>query len=98
DFHVTGVQTCALPIYSATAEYERTAYGYPRHGHSGEAAYAALISYRKHEESLEGSARRKWHQEYLDSGLKFADTYPEHPESGAEIGSATWRKAREKHV
>jgi cellulose synthase operon protein C len=70
---------------SATAEYERTAYGYPRHGHSGEAAYAALISYRKHEESLQGPSRRKWHQGYLDSGLKFAGTYPEHPESGAVL-------------
>ena len=70
---------------SATAEYERTAYDYPRHAHSGEAAYAALISYRKHEESLEGSSRRKWHREYLDSGLKFAETYPEHTESGAVL-------------
>ena len=70
---------------SATAEYERTAYGYPRHRHSGEAAYAALISYRKHEESLEGSSRRNWHQAYLDSALKFADTYREHPESGAVL-------------
>jgi len=70
---------------AATAEYERTAYEYPRHEHSGEAAYAALLSYRKHEEVLEGSARRGWHQTYLDSGLRFADNYPEHPESGAVL-------------
>src|SRR5690606_16223786 len=70
---------------SATAEYERTAYAYPLHEHSGEAAYAALLSYRRHEESLKGPSLRKWHQAYLDSGLKFAATYPEHPESGAVL-------------
>jgi len=70
---------------AATAEYERTAYEYPRHEHSGEAAYAALLSYRKHEEILQGSDRRAWHQNYLDSGLRFAGNYPEHPESGAVL-------------
>jgi TolA-binding protein len=70
---------------AATGEYEQTAYEYPHHEHSGEAAYAALLSYRKHEETLQGSARRTWHQNYLDSGLRFADTYPEHAESGAVL-------------
>jgi TolA-binding protein len=67
----------------ATAEYERTAYSYPFHEHSAEAAYAAILSYRKQEARLQGAAKTEWHQQYLDSGLKFADTYPEHPESGA---------------
>lgn len=70
---------------SATEEYERTAYGYPLHDHSGEAAYAALLSYRAHEETLQGSARHEWHARYLDSGLRFADAYPDHPESGAVL-------------
>jgi len=70
---------------AATAEYERTAYEYPRHEHSGEAAYAALLSYRKREEVLQGSARRDWHQFYLDSGLRFAETYPEHAQAGAVL-------------
>lgn len=65
----------------ATAEYERTAYEYPQHEHSAEAAYAALIAYRKHEESLDGADGIAWHRRYLDSGLRFADAYPEHPES-----------------
>jgi TolA-binding protein len=69
----------------ATAEYERTAYGYPFHEHSAEAAYAAILSYRKHEELLRGEAKTVWHQQYLDSALKFADTYPQHPESGAVL-------------
>jgi TolA-binding protein len=69
----------------ATNEYERTAYAYPDHDKSAEAGYAALLAYREHEKSLAGVARAAWHQRYLDSGLKFADTYPEHPESGAVL-------------
>jgi TolA-binding protein len=69
----------------ATFEYERTAYGYSFHEKSSEAGYAAILAYRAHEESLQGSAKDEWHQKYLDSGLKFADTYPEHPASGAVL-------------
>ena len=69
----------------ATVEYERTAYEYPRHEHSAEAAYAAILSYRKREAQMQGAARSTWHQQYLDSGLRFADTYPEHAESGAVL-------------
>ena len=69
----------------ATIEYERTAYGYPLHDKSAEAAYAAILSYRQHELGLTGAARDEWHQQYLDSGLKFADVYPQHPESGAVL-------------
>ncbi len=69
----------------ATIEYERTAYGYIDHEKSAEAAYAAILSYREYEKSLTGAAKSEWHQQYLDSGLRFADTYPEHPESGAVL-------------
>ena len=69
----------------AKTEYERTAYAFPLHDKSAEAGYAALLAYREHETSLEGAARTEWHQAYLDSGLRFADTYPEHPESGAVL-------------
>jgi len=69
----------------ATAEYERTAYDYPLHERSAEAAYAAILSYRENENTLASTARAEWHRRYLDSGLKFADTYPEHPESGAVL-------------
>ncbi len=70
---------------AATAEYERTAYGYVDHEKSAEAGYAAILSYREHEKSLTGTAKDDWHKTYLDSGLKFADTYPDHPESGAVL-------------
>ncbi len=70
----------------ATTEYERTAYEYPAHAKSAEAGYAAILGYREHEATLEeGEAKTAWHAAYLDSGLKFAGTFPEHPESGAVL-------------
>ena len=69
----------------AKTEYERTAYAYPMHEKSAEAGYAALLAYREHEKLLEGEQQVAWHQQYLDSGLRFADTYPEHPESGTVL-------------
>jgi TolA-binding protein len=70
---------------AATEEYERTAYDYPQHEHSAEAAYAAVLSYREHEATLSGDAKTEWHQRYLDNGLRFGDTFPEHPESAAVL-------------
>jgi TolA-binding protein len=70
---------------AATDEYERTAYEYPVHEHSAEAAYAAILSYRQYEASLDGGEQVAWHQRYLDSGLRFGDTYPDHPDSGAVL-------------
>jgi TolA-binding protein len=69
----------------AKTEYERTAYAYPMHEKSAEAGYAALLAYAEHEKTLQGAEKTAWHQQYLDSGLRFADTYPEHPESGTVL-------------
>ncbi len=69
----------------ATIEYERTAYSYVDHEKSAEAGYAAILSYREREKILTGGEQVAWHRQYLDSGLKFADTYPQHPESGAVL-------------
>ncbi|MEO1246322.1 MAG: tetratricopeptide repeat protein [Pseudomonadota bacterium] len=71
---------------AATEEYERTAYAYPIHERAAEAGYAALLAYAEHEKTFtEENDRKTWHQRYLDSGLRFANTYPEHPESGAVL-------------
>ena len=74
---------------AATTEFERTAYAYPDHERSAEAGYAAILAYREFETTLTASEQTKqkqvWHQNYLDSGLRFADTYPDHPESGAVL-------------
>ena len=67
----------------AALEYERTAYAYPFHAHGGEAGYAALLAYSKHEESLTGAARAEWHRAAIESALRFADGYPAHEQSAA---------------
>ena len=72
----------------AATEYERTAYGYPRNDKSAAAAHAALVSYQKGEEGLAGAAKDTWHARATDAGVKFAETFPEHPESAVVLTHA----------
>ncbi len=65
----------------AAAEYERTAYAYPFHDKGGEAGYAALLAYAKHEEELRGSEKADWHRRGIDSSLRFAEAYPSHEQA-----------------
>ncbi len=65
----------------ATVEYEHTAYQYPAHARSAEAAYAAILSYEQHEKTLSGLDKASWHVQGVESGLKFATTYPAHKEA-----------------
>ena len=69
----------------AATEYEHTAYGYPRNDKSATAAYAALVAYQKGEEGLTGTDKEAWHKRATDSGLKFAQTFPEHPDSAGVL-------------
>ena len=72
----------------AAAEYERTAYGYPKNDKSATAAHAALVSYQKGEEGLTGTAKDEWHKRETDAGVKFAQTFPEHPDSAGVLTRA----------
>ncbi|HEX4375809.1 MAG TPA: tetratricopeptide repeat protein [Steroidobacteraceae bacterium] len=65
----------------AATEFERTAYDYPRNARSAEAAYAALVALQKQEEASSPDARAVVHQREIESSLKFAQTFPEHPQS-----------------
>jgi tetratricopeptide (TPR) repeat protein len=65
----------------ATDEYERTAYTYPLNARSPAAGYAALVAYQRQEETLPAAARGPWHARAIDSGLKFAERFPDHPEA-----------------
>ncbi|MBV9345464.1 MAG: tetratricopeptide repeat protein, partial [Gammaproteobacteria bacterium] len=69
----------------AASEYERTAYDYPRSDKSATAAYAALVSYQKAEEGLSGADKDAWHRRATDAGVKFAQTFPEHPDSAGVL-------------
>jgi len=73
---------------AAAAEYEKTAYGYPKNDKSAAAAYASLVSYQKAEESLSGTAKVDLHRHATDAGVKFAQTFPEHPDSAGVLTRA----------
>jgi tetratricopeptide (TPR) repeat protein len=66
----------------AAREYERTAYSYPAGEQSARAGYAALVSYDKQEAALSGDALTAWHMAGIESSLRFAATFPAHPEAG----------------
>ena len=72
----------------AAAEYEHTAYGYPKNAKSATAAYAGLVSYQKGEEGLSGTDKVEWHKRATDAGVKFAQTFPEHPDSAGVLTRA----------
>jgi tetratricopeptide (TPR) repeat protein len=72
----------------AATEYEHAAYGYPRNDKSATAGYAALVAYQKGEEGLSGADKEAWHKRAMDSGVKFAQTFPEHPDSAGVLTRA----------
>ncbi|MGQ0835803.1 MAG: tetratricopeptide repeat protein [Gammaproteobacteria bacterium] len=72
----------------AAGEFERTAYQYPRNAKSGAAGYAALVAYDKEEARLDGTTKAAWHARSIEAGVKFAESFPEHPESGGVLTRA----------
>src|SRR5271170_2816427 len=72
----------------AAQEYESTAYHYGDHEKAAAAGYAAIIAYGKQEESLTGAAKSTVHSRSVDSSLKFARTFPAHPESAQVLTRA----------
>jgi cellulose synthase operon protein C len=72
----------------AAQEYESTAYHYGDHDKAAAAGYAAIIAYGKQEDSLSGEAKATLHLKTLDSSLKFAATFPAHPESAQVLTKA----------
>ncbi len=66
---------------AATAEYQRTAYGYGAHPQAAEAGYAALLAAREHEKHLAGPAQSAWHLTQLEEQLKFVASFPGHPQA-----------------
>ena len=72
----------------AAQEYESTAYHYGDHDKAAAAGYAAIIAYGKQEDTLSGDAKATLHVKALDSSLKFAQTFPAHPESAQVLTKA----------
>ncbi|MFO1465575.1 MAG: tetratricopeptide repeat protein [Steroidobacteraceae bacterium] len=64
----------------AAREYEHAAYGYGPGEKATAAGYAALVAYGKQEEQAGAGEKAAIHAQALESSLKFAATYPQHPE------------------
>jgi tetratricopeptide (TPR) repeat protein len=72
----------------AAQEYESTAYHYGDHEKAAAAGYAAIIAYGKQEETLSGEPKAALHLKTIDNSLKFAQTFPAHPESAQVLTRA----------
>ncbi len=69
----------------AAKEYESTAYHYGNNDKAAAAGYAAIVAYGKLEETVSGEAKAAVHSRSIDSSLKFAKTFPGHPESATVL-------------
>jgi cellulose synthase operon protein C len=65
----------------AVSQYEHSAYDFPVHDKSSEAAYAALLAYIQNEKKLKSKAKSEWHQRFINSSLRFVNRYPGHIQS-----------------
>jgi tetratricopeptide (TPR) repeat protein len=72
----------------AAQEYESTAYHYGNNEKAAAAGYAAIVAYGKQEETLSGEPKAALHLKALDSSLRFAATFPAHPESAQVLTRA----------
>jgi TolA-binding protein len=61
-------------------EYSKTAYGYPNHPHSADAAYAAVYAYEKYAGEVPKEQRDSILRKAIDAGTQFSDKFPGHPE------------------
>jgi len=79
----------------AAKEYEHTAYGYGNQDQSAAAGdreaaagYAAIVAYGKQEEVAGVAEKASIHAAGLESSLKFAAAFPQHPESAQVLTHA----------
>jgi tetratricopeptide (TPR) repeat protein len=72
----------------AVLQYEKTAYDYRDFPQSADAGYAALLTYERQEQSLDGVHRQHWHRRAIDSALRFAERFPGHAQTGHVLAGA----------
>jgi len=66
----------------AAKEYSKTAYDYPPHARSGEAAHAGVLAYQKYAKEVPPAERAGGAlRQAIDAGIKMADTFPGHPKT-----------------
>jgi TolA-binding protein len=72
----------------ASAEYEKSAYQYPKHAKSADAGYAALLAFAQVEKRTGGADLRKVQLAGVDSALRFSKAFPEDPRNGPVLTNA----------
>jgi len=72
----------------AIREYETTAYDYPGYKQSGKAGYTALLAYEKLIPTQPQDQQLLSQQRSIDSAIKFAETFPQHPQAGRVVTRA----------
>jgi TolA-binding protein/uncharacterized protein YlxP (DUF503 family) len=75
----------------SAAEYTATAYDYETHGRAGEAGFAAVSAHEKMLEQAPEERRAATERALIDSSLRFADAFPEHPKAPPVLGAAAER-------
>lgn len=61
---------------AAIAEYEKTAYEYPKFKNSAEAGYAALVAYSKLTSQSNKQQKIKWAKKSIKAAIRFGKTFP----------------------
>lgn len=81
----------------AVTEYEKTAYHYPSHAKSSEAAYAALLAYVQAAKTITPTERLPWQEKKISSALKFTDTYADNKHVPAVLAKTAEELFQLKH-
>lgn len=69
----------------ALLEYEKTAYQYPAHEESAEAAYAALLTYNKMLSLVKPADKVRLELQALNGAIRFSNTFPQDKHAPAVI-------------
>jgi TolA-binding protein len=72
-------------VHDAAQEYVHTAYDYGAHARAAEAGYASVLAYARAEEHLAGTQRSTWHRAGIENAIRFAATFPQHPQALAVL-------------
>ncbi|RZU02795.1 tetratricopeptide repeat protein [Rivibacter subsaxonicus] len=75
----------------AATEYEKSAYGYPRHAKSADAGYAALLAYAAQEKQTAAAELPALQKTGVESALRFAKANPTDPRTGSVLTNAAER-------
>ncbi len=72
----------------AAVEYEKTAYGYPKHAKSADAGYAALLAYAQQRKAAAAGEQPALQRTSVASAIRFADAFGADPRAGSVLADA----------